>query len=245
MPRICLVIPCFNEAARLPVQAFAAWLDAAADCAFCFVNDGSTDDTGGVLTRIQANAPGRVAIVTLDRNQGKAEAVRRGVLDALSRGGFDYIGYWDADLATPLREVGPFAETLQRLPACDFVLGSRVKRLGANIERSDVRHVAGRIFATLASLLLDLPVYDSQCGAKLFRATAAAELFAEAFISRWLFDVELLVRLDQAKPIQARGSAIEVPLGEWRDVRGSKLGLTAMAAAPLELLRIRSHYARR
>lgn len=241
-PSVCFVVPCFNEGSRLSSEAFVAGVSGLSPFAFCFVNDGSTDNTSGVLAKLRSLAPEQVEVVTLDVNRGKAEAVRQGVLHALAWRQFDFVGYWDADLATPLSEVALFLETMQRHQRCEFILGSRVKRLGANIERRGIRHVFGRMFATMTSVLLDLPVYDSQCGAKLLRAGTAAKLFADAFVTRWLFDVELLVRLRQLDGSGGLGSAIEVPLGEWRDVGGSKLGIASMVKSPLDLLRIRLQY---
>ena len=129
---------------------------------------------------------------------------------------------------------------------CQFVLGSRLKRLGASVRRSEVRHYLGRVFATAASLLLSLPVYDSQCGAKAFRADVVEVLFRDPFSTRWLFDVELLARLrNQLGRDSLLASVIEMPLGAWHDVAGSKLGVAHMAAVPLELLRIHRRYNRR
>src|SRR5262249_31669723 len=122
-------------------------------------------------------------------------------------------------------------------------LGSRVKRLGSEIERNEARHYLGRIFSTAASRLLDLPVYDSQCGAKIFRTEVSAVLFGEPFVTRWLFDVEMLARL--RNHIGRDGvlkRVIEVPLTAWREVGGSKLRLSSMLDVPIELLKIRARY---
>jgi hypothetical protein len=115
-----------------------------------------------------------------------------------------------------------------------------VRRLGANIDRRALRHYAGRIFATLASLVLGMAVYDTQCGAKLFRADAAvARAFAEPFLSRWIFDVELLARLRRETDGEPLGTRLlEIPLPSWRDVAGSKLTMGHGAAAFIDLLRI-------
>ena len=124
-----------------------------------------------------------------------------------------------------------------------LALGSRVKRLGSHIDRRAPRHYLGRIFSTLSSQLLDLAVYDSQCGAKLFRSDVTDVLFADPFVTRWLFDLEILVRLrNHLGRERFLKSAVEVPLTEWQEVGGSKLTLAHMARVPLELIRIRKRY---
>jgi hypothetical protein len=125
-----------------------------------------------------------------------------------------------------------------------MVLGSRWRRLGSDITRSAVRHGLGRVFATAASLIVGLPVYDSQCGAKVFRAGVVDALFGETFSTRWLFDVELLARLRNHSGDAITDAAIEVPLGRWRDVGGSRLHFTQMASTPAGLIRIHQRYKR-
>jgi len=243
MPDVCLVVPCFNEASRLPAAAFLAFLAEHPEVAFCFVNDGSTDATATVLERLRQAAPDRVTVATLPENQGKGEAVRQGMRLASGTKQFAFVGYWDADLATPLKELTAMHEVLMHSPACQIVLGSRWRRLGSAIERNEVRHALGRVFATAASWLLDQPVYDSQCGAKLVRASAVEPLFSEPFSTRWLFDVELLARLRRHPSwAQVPDAAIEVSLLEWRDVRDSRLGIGQMLAVPVDLWRIYRRY---
>ena len=121
---------------------------------------------------------------------------RGGIAGAGAGAGADSFDYWDADLSTPLRAIQDFVDVLDRNPACDVLLGSRVKLIGRATTRRAIRHYPGRVFATAVSLTLRLPVYDTQCSAKLFRATPEIiGLFAEPLVSRWTFDVELLVRL--------------------------------------------------
>jgi hypothetical protein len=175
-------------------------------------------------------------------NRGKAESVRRGIVEAIAQGP-GFVGYWDADFSTPLDEVPVFRSVLQRQPHLVCVLGSRVQRLGSRISRGATRHYLGRVFATLASLALKTPVYDTQCGAKLFRVSPWIEsVFSQPFVSRWIFDVEILARLGRAAC--NAGSSLETiaweePLVRWREVPGSKLGLRSMANALLDLWRIR------
>ena len=164
------MVPCFNEAQRLDVRAFDDFLRRSADVTLLFVDDGSTDDTPLVIERLRQQHPRQVCTLRLSANVGKAEAVRRGVQVALRRRPA-MVGYWDADLATPLEAIPQFRDVLRARPDVSLVMGSRVALLGRQIRRRGVRHFLGRAFATAASIVLRLPVYDTQCGAKLFRAT--------------------------------------------------------------------------
>jgi glycosyltransferase involved in cell wall biosynthesis len=248
MSSAIIVIPCYNEAQRLQVHKFEEFVRAGHPQQFLFVNDGSTDDTLRVLEALRANDPQRYAICDLPRNVGKAEAVRTGVLLAFDAGP-DYLGYWDADLATPLETIPIFCELLDARPDLEMVFGARVRLLGRSIERGVLRHYLGRVVATAASVLLGMGIYDTQCGAKLFRASPAIRsLFQEPFLTRWLFDVEILARLIQA----CRGTVLpraediiyEFPLHEWHDVAGSKVKAREFAKAFFGLARIYWHYLR-
>jgi hypothetical protein len=117
-----------------------------------------------------------------------------------------------------------------------------VQLLGRSIERNYTRHYVGRVFATCASLSLGLPVYDTQCGAKLFRRTdALAAALATPFTSRWAFDVELLARLVRPQrgvaPIDI-SRIREEPLLTWTDIPGSKLRPWAALRGGFDLLRL-------
>jgi glycosyltransferase involved in cell wall biosynthesis len=241
MPHTVVVIPCYNEAARLDSDAFCAAVCKYPDLHFLFVDDGSTDETDRVLHQLVARMPARMDRLRLESNSGKAEAVRQGLQRAFGTGA-DIVGFLDADLATPIAELcallAPFRDAQVLM-----VLASRVAMLGREIERSAWRHYTGRVFATLASLVLDLRVYDTQCGAKLIRNTAETrEVFEESFMSPWAFDVEILARLrrlerDHRIPRVAR-VVVEVPLQRWTDMRGSKIGFTDSIVATTQLVRM-------
>lgn len=241
MARLILVVPCYNEADRLDPRSFLASPSPADPVHFLFVNDGSGDDTLQRLHAMHDAAPERVDVLDLQPNRGKGEAVRLGLLQALTSGP-QYVGYWDADLATPLDAVADFVAILGDRPAVHLVCGARVKLLGRTIERRAWRHYAGRVFATAVSLMLRLPIYDTQCGAKVLRATdTLGAVLAEPFVSRWLFDVELLARLLgawRASGIAAEEAIHELPLTAWRDVGGSKLVGSAYVRAALSLARV-------
>jgi hypothetical protein len=159
-------------------------------------------------------------------NGGKAEAVRQGMLKAYAWRPFAFIGYWDADLATPLSAIADFRAQLDRHPRVEALLGARVRLLGRHIERRAWRHCLGRLFATVAAGVLKVPVYDTQCGAKLFRASERLRaILAEPFRTTWIFDVELLARLLAIIPADHDPAELihELPLAVWRDVAGSKV----------------------
>jgi hypothetical protein len=163
----------------------------------------------------------------LGTHRGKAEAVRSGIVEA-GRSGVEYVGFWDADLATPLEAVDDFVAAARSRSHVDLFLGSRVLLMGRDVRRGSLRHYVSRVFATAASNALDLPVYDTQCGAKLFKATAdVLTVFDRAFHSRWVFDIEILERY-VALPVTdggppRRDRIYELTLAEWHEVRGSKL----------------------
>lgn len=230
-----VVIPCFNEIRRLPVERIQA-LGHHHGVQLVLVDDGSTDGTALALERICRALPrGKARLIVLDRNVGKAEAVRRGLLSALENGS-EMVAYLDADLATPPEEMLRILRVLEGGTA-QAALGSRVAVLGAHIERSILRHYLGRVFATFASLVLRLPVYDTQCGAKAFRASRALGVaLSEPFHARWAFDVELLGRLIAAGV--PADDFTEVPLRRWVDVAGSRLRPMQFPLLAWELLRV-------
>jgi glycosyltransferase involved in cell wall biosynthesis len=237
--RVVIVIPCFNEAARL-LPDLVVELCRLADCDVLLVDDGSTDGTLAMLHDLAADHQ-RVTVHALVRNAGKAEAVRQGLLAAIGRGA-DLVGFADADFATPPAEVA-------RLVRCciddhrPVVIGSRVDLLGHDIHRNNARHYTGRLFATISSLVLGFDVYDTQCGAKVFAVTPVLRAaLADPFVGRWSFDVELLGRLADDAGIDG---FLEVPLQQWHEVGGSKLNLLDSVRATLELAAVRRALSRR
>lgn len=238
--RVQIVIPCYNEQARLDVAAFEGFLTRTQEIGIVFVNDGSQDGTSAVLHELAARFPARVVVIDQQVNQGKGEAVRVGMLRSMELGA-EYAGYFDADLATPLEATREFIETLDRHPQLQFVIGSRVALLGRSITRKASRHYVGRIFATAASLVLALPVYDTQCGAKLLRVSERARsLFEKQFGSRWIFDVELFARY--LSTYGGREGLYELPLLRWTDVGESKVKWQDFVRAGAEVAAIYRAY---
>jgi len=239
-----LVVPCFNEGRRLPVEEFVSKADLFDE--IIFVNDGSSDNTTSILDSLKERIGEHCHIQSLPTNLGKGEAIRHGVLYYLhtieprhkpQEQQVQQIGFTDADLSTPLTEMQRIA-TVQAQTRCDFLQGSRVALMGRNIQRSALKHYLGRVGATLISELLKLPIYDTQAGAKVMTMELAEKLFTEPFISRWLFDCELYLRATQLKV-----SFYEEPLNTWIDqTQDSKVNFVTYIQALLDLARIHKFY---
>ena len=244
---IRIVVPCYNEAARLRPEVFAEHAEATGHH-FLFVDDGSSDGTADLLREHVTDKPEQLSLFELEHNVGKAEAVRRGMLQALEAHP-RFVGFLDADLAAPVSALCDLAAVLEEHPEIEIVFGSRVQLLGRTIARNSLRHYVGRVFATAASLTLALPVYDTQCGAKLFRVNAGTEaLFGEPFMTRWLLEIEIIARLSRLRRGDGGAAPIDViyeqPLREWREIPGSKLSPWDFPRSLLELWRIRRRYMR-
>ena len=240
-PHLTLIVPCFNEASRLRPGTFLDFTTAHPSVFVLFADDGSTDATAEVIGRLVATAPQSFGLIRLPARLGKAAAVRTGVLKGLEAQP-ELIGYWDADLSTPLSAVDDFLALAGKRPDVDLILGSRVNLLGKDVRRGPLRHYLGRVFATAVSEALDLPVYDTQCGAKVFRAEPAGRIFSEAFHCRWIFDVELLARY-LALPVETGGQPrwrriYELAVPAWRDEPGSKLRWFDFVRAMFDLVSI-------
>lgn len=244
--QVCLVVPCYNEARRLDAAKFVQFIAGNSNTHLLFVDDGSRDDTLRVLEELRHGFESRVAILVLKQNSGKAEAVRRGILHALDTIHPAILGYWDADLATPLDTVRCFVNVFQCHSSIEMVFGARVKLLGRSVERRAIRHYLGRIFATTVSVMLKLPIYDTQCGAKLFCVRQETrQIFDQPFLSRWVFDVEIIARylnLYRREGRRLETAIYEYPLESWVDIAGSKVHSRDFFVAFWDVLRIHRHY---
>lgn len=239
--KVCIVIPCFNEANRFKREQYLSFLQQVPNVDFCFVNDGSRDDTHHVLQDMQVVLPSRIKIVDYQDNQGKAEAVRRGFLYVLEQGEYEILAFADADLATPLEEVQRLIVLLEKDPTLSMIMGSRIKRMGVIIERRLYRHFTGRIFATIISVLFCLNAHDTQCGAKVFRKNIIKLVFDEPFLSKWLFDVEILLRVRNVC-VDYNRIISEIPLNVWLEQGNSKIRFTHLLKMPFQLLKIYWRY---
>lgn len=211
---LSVVIPAFNEQARLPrtlaaIEVFLAGEQRSAEV--IVVNDGSTDGTAAAARAFPSSFPLRV----LDNpgNRGKGFSVRQGVL--ASRGAC--ILFTDADLSAPIAEVAKLHAAL--LAGADIAIGSRAHPALIEHHQSRLREGAGRLFNRLVVISLGLPFHDTQCGFKLFRREAAASIFPLQRIEGWGFDPELLFLARQ------QGWRVaEVPV-RWSHTEGAKIRL--------------------
>ena len=201
-----------------------------------------------MLQALCAQSEERLFFLDLETNRGKAEAVRRGMLRAIETLQPELIGFWDADLATPLEAIPEFIAKLAADENLQMIFGARIQLLGHDVRRSARRHYLGRLFATAVSAVLQLPVYDTQCGAKLFRVNHnLSQILAEPFLSRWIFDVEIIartIRTVHGDRVLVRKMIFELPLMRWEDVAGSKLHATDFLRAVREIYAIHVKYLR-
>lgn len=232
MQSIIAIIPCFNEAARIDCFAFLKFATEQNRVILYFINDGSTDDTGEVLKRLYQQSNGKILYYQLESNVGKGEAIRQGILLALEHQP-DFIGYLDADLSTPLSEFKRLVD-LGIQKEADVVFGSRIKTANTNIKRSVLRHYIGRFIATIIDTHFRFGIYDTQCGAKVFKVTSLLQVMQQPFLTSWFFDVEVFCRLRNMKKLNWH----EEPLLIWDNKSQSKLNIFSFPLVCKELFRL-------
>lgn len=224
MQGIYLAIPSFNDSSRL--GSFLPGLgravhDSGLEIQIQVVDDGSIEsevlETGRIVDMCRETFPCVSPLLTLGKNLGKGGAVYAGWAQADSKG---WLAFVDADGAIPAKEVMRFCRFALSQVEYDGILASRVLMLGHEIDRTMKRHFVGRVYATLAKILVGVPVYDSQCGFKLFKKSCFEEVRPELTTMRFGFDMELIANFS------LRGFPIlEIPIREWRDVPGAKVRL--------------------
>jgi len=214
-----IVIPAYNEGERLPVF-LKALAKAVAGLPFSgeiiVVDDGSRPEHHTqyqhVINEIRSS---RIRLITTAQNQGKGAAIRRGFSEAVGV----WIGYVDADGATPASEVSRLLEIAHAAQGLSGIFGSRVYMLGYQINRKVSRHLAGRLFVTMTHSLLGYVAYDSQCGCKFFRKSDIAPLLPLCAENGYLLDIELI-----ALGLRRGLHFLEVPI-RWTDIPGSKVSV--------------------
>lgn len=237
-----VVIPCYNEEKRLLSKEFIDFTNSNLGYHLCFVNDGSTDDTLNVLLELQKGREDNISVYNCEKNGGKGEAVRQGVLHMAKDKQLDYIGYLDADLSTDFKD---FDDLVKTIASSDFkiVSGSRMSRMGADITKESARKIISKTINLIIRNILGMSFNDTQCGAKIMDKEVFNELFKEKFITRWLFDVEIFMRMRKFYGKKKAISYIcEQPLKRWIHADGSKLSMKDSVKIVGQLGQIAYHY---
>jgi glycosyltransferase involved in cell wall biosynthesis len=210
-PRLSVVIPAYNESARIE-----ATLSRVMDCIdgqgwdaeVLVVDDGSKDDTAEIIKRWMDRYP-RLHLVQNPGNRGKGYSVRNGLLQAAG----DIVMFTDADLSSPMEEAGLLMAAIDA--GADVAIGSRwMDRTRQTIHQPLYRQFFGRCFNAVTRGVMGLPFKDTQCGFKAFRREAAQIIFRLQRIERWGFDPEILFIARKLKY-----SITEVPVTWGHDER--------------------------
>jgi CheY-like chemotaxis protein len=220
-----VVIPCYNEEERLFSKEFTDYIDKHSGYHLCFVNDGSKDKTLEVLHELQKGREDFITVFDCEKNGGKAEAVRLGMLHMAKKEDLDYIGFLDADLSTDLLDFDDLVKTIEN---SDFkiVSGSRISRMGADITKESARKIISLTINFIIRKILKMDFKDTQCGAKIFRKDVINIAFSKKFVTQWIFDVEIFKRMSHHFGLQkAKAMLCEQPLKRWIHADGSKLSM--------------------
>ncbi|GAA4230926.1 glycosyltransferase [Postechiella marina] len=220
-----VVIPCYNEEERLFSKEFVDYIGKHTGYHLCFVNDGSKDKTLEVLHNLQKGKEDFITVYDCEKNGGKAEAVRLGMLHMAEKEDLDYIGFLDADLSTDLADFDDLVKTIEN---SDFkiVSGSRISRMGANITKESARKIISLTINFIIRKILKMDFKDTQCGAKIFHKDVIGVAFSEKFVTQWIFDVEIFKRVTQHYGLSAAKKMLcEQPLKRWIHADGSKLSM--------------------
>ncbi len=240
-----VVIPCYNEENRLLSEEFTNFIDKNTGYHLCFVNDGSKDKTLEVLHSIRKGREDFITVYDCEKNGGKAEAVRQGMLHMLKDKGLDYIGFLDADLSTDLRDFDDLVSTIEN-SNYKIVSGSRISRMGANITKGAARKIISMTINFIIRKILSMDFKDTQCGAKIFHRDVVEISFRDKFVSKWIFDVEIFRRVALYYGLKnAKQMLCEQPLKRWIHADGSKLSMKDSFKIIMQLGQIALHYNKR
>lgn len=237
-----VVIPCYNEENRLKSEEFISFIEKNSGYHLCFVNDGSTDNTMQVLQNLKEGREDYISIYNCAKNGGKAEAVRQGLIFMSKLNDLDYVGFLDADLSTDFQDFDDLVKTIE---TTDFqiVNGSRISRMGANITKESARKIISMTINLIITTILGMPFKDTQCGAKIMKKELIPIAFNSPFLTKWLFDVEIFMRMKKHFGKQKAQEIIcEQPLKRWIHMDGSKLSMGDSAKIGLQLLKIYYNY---
>ena len=187
--------------------------------------------------------PERVDVISYNKNRGKAEAVRRGILKCLNNNNFKKIGFLDADLSISLNDALLLFDLTE--DGVEFSFYSRISD-GSNMIKSQFhRKMIGKLIRTIINKLFLIDYYDTQCGCKIFSKRLAYQLFQKNFISTWLFDVEIFCRLFSIfDKKQYNMKVLEKPVIKWIDGGNSKVKFSYFFKMWVDFYKIYQQYFR-
>jgi dolichyl-phosphate beta-glucosyltransferase len=218
---IALIVPCFNEEIRFDKDRWLSLLSENQNTHWYFVDDGSEDSTNEILKEFTSMNLQNVQLVELEKNHGKGNAIRTGILRALSKHPYNVVGYLDSDLPYSNLDISRIITKMINAHGIDLLICSRVNLSGRVINRKRYRHLLGRAIASMIGAFWPDAPYDTQAGFKLFNSsTSFIDVLKQPFQTRWFFDIELIIRLKE------RNSNLRIweePANYWEDVSGSKI----------------------
>ena len=224
---VTLFVPFYNEEKRPNVEEYISSISQLQGLNLVLVNDGSSDDTSTMLERLTGP---KIEIVNFSTNQGKGEALRKAMREYLLQNEVEIVGYLDCDGAFPKSAVETFLRTgTEKIQSGNFqvCIASRIMLSGRDVVREAKRHYISRILITLIGFRYSFMPYDSQSGLKIFRVThVLTDSLKNPFRTKWLFDIELLSRLDR---MSHEKLIWEEPVMAWADKPGSHLRLRNFA----------------
>ena len=235
---IAVIVPCFNESKRLNHAAFVEFSDKNQDIHFYFSNDGSTDETKNSISENLVNNKTRF-LIDYKVNRGKAETVRETVyMIYKNKIDYKYYAFIDADLAIPLEQIRKIEKEADRIADKTIFITVRTKKEFQQSKRK-LRYYISMIWKFFfIKMFYGLNISDTQCGCKMFRKSIIEETFSEPFISRWLFDIEIIFR---ARRIQ-KNCLVEVPIIILNDNSGSSINNRAILLLLKDIFKIYAKY---
>lgn len=214
-----MIVPCFNEEKRINLDYWNK-LAELPNVHWIFVNDGSSDGTKSLLNQIENSS-----VINLESNSGKAEAIRKGILETFNKDQSEIFqfGYLDADSAFEIEDIKNVIKlSFSKESTYDSYWGSRVALSGRHIYRNNLRHILSRILITIFGYRLGNLPYDPQTGFKIFKfSNEQMAIFDKNFLTKWFLDLEILLRF---KAVNKKDMKIwEEPVNSWKDIEGSKI----------------------
>lgn len=208
MKNLVLVIPCYNEEKRFRVDEIKKFIEQYQSIDFCFVNDGSSDGTAAFIQRKFVNGK-NCSLLSHSKNLGKGNAIRGAMLQ-LKQKKYPLYGFIDADFEIPFPQVLGLLEELKNEK---ILMAITCRNLKENFRLYRHRSILSLVMVKMANRIIGLKpgLADTQCGNKIFRREILDTCFSEKFISDWLFDIEIFLRLKKKFP-RVRQAIAEVPL---------------------------------